>query len=250
MRIALVSDIHGNLPALQAVLQDISRRGVDRIVNLGDSLSGPMFPRETAEFLMQQDWIQLAGNHERQILEFQPGRGGESDGYALSTLSPEILAWLRSLPGTHRLNEEVFFCHGTPHTDLHYFLETVEPGAVRLASTAEVDARLGSISARVVACGHTHIPRAVRSGNGTLIVNPGSVGLQAYDDEHPYPHLMQNGSTDARYAIIEGNHGVWSAALHSVPYDFHAAADAAQLRGRKDWQHALLTGYALPAGLN
>ncbi|MES2105404.1 MAG: metallophosphoesterase family protein [Pseudomonadota bacterium] len=244
MRIALLSDIHGNLPALQAVLQDISLRAVDRIVNLGDSLSGPLFPRETAEFLMQQDWPQLAGNHERQILEYKPGHGGESDGYALSTLTPDILDWLKSLTGTLWLNDEVFLCHGTPTTDLVYFLETVEPGAVRLASPAEVDARLGSISARVVACGHTHIPHALRSSNGTLIVNPGSVGLQAYDDEHPYPHLMQNGTTDARYAIIEGNNGVWSAALHSVPYDYHAAADAAQLRNRKDWQHWLLTGYA------
>ncbi|HTD04439.1 metallophosphoesterase family protein [Undibacterium sp.] len=246
MRIALLSDIHGNLPALQAVLQDLALRAVDRIVNLGDSLSGPLFPKETAEFLMRQDWVQLAGNHERQILEFRPGRGSASDGYALSTLTPAMLAWIRSLPGTHRLNEEVFLCHGTPATDLEYFLETVEPAAVRLASPAEVDARLGNTRAKVVACGHTHIPRAIRSGNGTLIVNPGSVGLQAYDDEHPHPHLMQNGSSDARYAIIEGNNGVWSAALHSVPYDYHAAADAARLRDREDWRYALLTGYALP----
>ena len=247
MRIALLSDIHGNLPALQAVLQDISARAIDCIVNLGDSLSGPLFPRETAEFLMQQDWPQLAGNHERQILEFDPQRGSESDRYALSMLTPEILAWLKTLPGTLRLNEEVFLCHGTPTTDLVYFLETVEATAVRLATPAEVDARLGAISAKVVACGHTHIPRAVRSGNGTLIVNPGSVGLQAYDDDHPYYHLMQNGSTDARYAIIESHQGVWSAALHSAPYDYQAAAAAALRNGRPDWQHALLTGYGLPA---
>lgn len=246
MRIALLSDIHGNLPALQAVLQDLSLRAVDRIVNLGDSLSGPLFPKETAEFLMRQDWPQLAGNHERQILEFKPGQGSDADGYALSTLTPEILTWLRGLPGTLWLNQEVFLCHATPTTDLEYFLETVEPAAVRLASPAEVDARLGSIQAKVVACGHTHIPRAMRASNGTLIVNPGSVGLPAYDDDHPYFHLMQNGSADARYAIIEGRQGVWTAALHSVPYDHRAAADAALLRGRQDWQHALLTGYALP----
>ncbi|GGC95550.1 metallophosphoesterase family protein [Undibacterium terreum] len=247
MRIALLSDIHGNLPALQAVLHDIARRDVDRIVNLGDSLSGPLFPRETAEFLMQQDWPQLAGNHERQILEFDPQRGGESDRYALSTLTPDILAWLKTLPGTLWLDEEVFLCHGTPATDLVYFLETVEAAAVRLASPEEVDARLGGIAAKVVACGHTHIPRAVRSSNGTLIVNPGSVGLQAYDDDHPHYHLMQNASTDARYAIIEDRQGTWSAALHSVPYDYQIAAEAALRNGRPDWQHALLTGYVLPA---
>jgi predicted phosphodiesterase len=68
MRIAVVSDIHGNLPALEAVVADIARRGVDAVVNLGDSLSGPLLPLETAQFLMAQSWTHLAGNHERQVL--------------------------------------------------------------------------------------------------------------------------------------------------------------------------------------
>jgi predicted phosphodiesterase len=76
MRIALVSDIHGNLPALEAVLEDTRRRAVSRIVNLGDSLSGPLLPLETARFLMKQDWVQLAGNHERQLLEIAHKGGG------------------------------------------------------------------------------------------------------------------------------------------------------------------------------
>ena len=67
MRIALVSDVHGNLLALEAVAADIKRRGADLVVNIGDSLSGPLRPLETAQFLMAQDWINLAGNHERQI---------------------------------------------------------------------------------------------------------------------------------------------------------------------------------------
>ena len=69
MRIALVSDIHGNLPALEAVIEDTRRRAVTAVVNLGDSLSGPLLPLDTARFLMKQDWVQLAGNHERQLLE-------------------------------------------------------------------------------------------------------------------------------------------------------------------------------------
>jgi len=69
MRIALLSDIHGNLLALEAVVDDLQRRQVDRVVNLGDSLSGFIQPRDCAAYLMQQPWLQLAGNHERQILE-------------------------------------------------------------------------------------------------------------------------------------------------------------------------------------
>jgi predicted phosphodiesterase len=253
MRIALLSDIHGNIDALQAVLADAARSGVQRIVNLGDSLSGPLFPRETAAFLMQQDWPQLAGNHERQILNFKPG-GSPSDAYALSMLEPAMLAWLRSLPGTLWLDEEVFLCHGTPSTDLQYFFESVTPaGDVVLATREEIAQRLGSTHARVVACGHTHVPRVLRhvsdDGHDCLLLNPGSVGLQAYDDDHPVPHLVQNGSPDARYAILEKHDGVWQAELLSVPYDYYRAAAAAHERGRPDWAHALLTGYALPMGM-
>jgi predicted phosphodiesterase len=157
---------------------------------------------------------------------------------------------MRALPGTRWLNDEVFLCHGTPDSDLHYFLENVDPsGAVVLASRAEVAERLGAIKARVVACGHTHIPRAVRTANGTLIVNPGSVGLPAYDDDHPVPHVVENGAPDARYAIIEKHGDDWQASLLAVPYDFSRAAAAAEQRNRPDWAHALSTGYAMKLGL-
>jgi putative phosphoesterase len=242
MRIALLSDIHGNLPALHAVLADLSTRGVDQIVNLGDSLSGPLLPAETAEFLMQQPWIQLAGNHERQLLHFNPVSGGKSDRYALSKLAPPMLAWLASLP-TSSCIDDVLLCHGTPSSDLQYFLETVEPHGVRLASMDEINLRRGPTSARVICCGHTHVPRAIKTQDGTLIVNPGSVGLAAYEDNHPFPHMIENGSPDARYAIIEQHGEAWHAALISVPYGYAEVADLALSNGRADWAVALRSGY-------
>jgi putative phosphoesterase len=240
MRIAIVSDIHGNLPALEAVLRDIGRRGVDRVVNLGDSLSGPLMVRETARFLMAQDWVQLAGNHERQVLAGSPGA---SDDYARSQLGAAELAWMATLKPSLWLNEDVLLCHGTPDSDVTYFLESVAPDHMRLASIAEVDQRLGDVRAELVACGHTHVQRSVRASNGTLIVNPGSVGLQAYDDDHPVFHQVENGSPDARYAIVERIAGEWISTLIAVPYDFRAMADLAQRNGRPDWARALLTGY-------
>ena len=96
-RIAIVSDIHGNLAALEAVLDDTRRRGVTRVVNLGDSLSGPLLPLETARFLMSRDWVQLAGNHERQLLEFAQKGGGESDAFAHAQLTPEVFEWMCTL---------------------------------------------------------------------------------------------------------------------------------------------------------
>ena len=96
-RIAIISDIHGNLPALEAVLDDTRRRGVTRIVNLGDSLSGPLLPLDTARFIMRQDWVQLAGNHERQLLEFAAKGGGPTDAFAHAQLTPDVVEWVGGL---------------------------------------------------------------------------------------------------------------------------------------------------------
>ncbi len=242
MRIALLSDIHGNLPALEAVLEDTRRRGVTRIVNLGDSLSGPLLPRETARVLMQQDWVQLAGNHERQLLEFAEKGGGESDAYAHSQLTPEVFDWIRALKHAQPLDEEVFLCHGTPRSDVEGFLDSVEGDHLRPATEAELAERCTLTSPRVVACGHTHIPRVTQSASGQLLVNPGSVGLQAYEDDHPHYYRVEVGDAYARYATIEQRGGVWHAQSHPVPYDFEPMARLAERNGRTGWAHALRTG--------
>lgn len=247
----MVSDIHGNLPALEAVLADVARRNVDAVVNLGDCVSGPLLPLETARFLMQQDWLQIAGNHERQLLTTAPERMNESDAYARSCLGATELDWLRALPMDAWLDagppsHDVYLCHGTPRSDVEYFLESVVPNGVRAATSVEVAARLGDVAAPVVLCGHTHVARAVRARPGQLIVNPGSVGLPAYDDVHPFPHAIETGSPDARYAIIEHSANGWVAHLLSVPYDFSFVVALAEKRGRPDWATALKTGYVSP----
>lgn len=243
MRIAIVTDIHGNLPALEAVVKDISRRGVDAVVNLGDSLSGPLLPLETARFLMAQDWVHLAGNHERQLLTTSPGQRGASDEFAHSQLTAKEFEWLASLKPSAQYSPDVLLCHGTPNSDDEYFLETVEPTRVRAATLPEIDARLGKVEEKLIACGHTHVPRSVRASTGQLIVNPGSVGLPAYDDVHPHPHVIETGSPDARYAIVERLSTGWVCTLISVPYAFQAMAKLALSRQRQDWAKALSSGY-------
>jgi predicted phosphodiesterase len=241
MRIALVSDIHGNLPALEAVLEDTRRRAVSRVVNLGDSLSGPLLPLETARFLMKQDWVQLAGNHERQLLEFDRKGGGESDTFAHAQLTPEVFAWMRSLKPALALDDEVFLCHGTPRSDVEFFLDSVAGEHTRPATADELAERNTLAAPRVIACGHTHIPRVVQAG-GQLLVNAGSVGLQAYDDDHPHHYRVENGDAYARYATIEKRGGAWHAQIHPVPYDHEPMARLAERNGRPDWAHALRTG--------
>lgn len=242
MRIAALADIHGNLAALEAVVADFTRRGAEAVVNLGDSLAGPLLPRETARFLMAQPWTHLAGNHERQMLATE-GRRGPSDEYAVSQLGRAELDWVAALRPAVAFSPDILLCHGTPGSDSAYFLETVEPGGVRAATPAEVATRLGDVTAALVLCGHTHTPRSVRTARGQLIVNPGSVGLPAYDDVLPYPHVVQTGSPDARYAIVERRDGGWTSLLIAVPYDHAAMAELARQRHRPDWEHALRTGY-------
>ncbi|MGQ3056341.1 MAG: metallophosphoesterase family protein [Nevskia sp.] len=243
MRIALVSDIHGNLLALEAVVADIRRRGVDQIICLGDNISGPLLPRETAQFLMCTDWTILAGNHERQVLTYQPGEGGASDAYAHSQLTETEFSWLRSLKPHIQHSEELFICHGTPRSDCEHFLESVRSTTLAVASSAEVAERLGDLRSQVVACGHSHVPRAMRLPSGQLLVNPGSVGLQAYLDGHPVPYTVELGTTDAQYAIVEKLERTWMSSHFAVPYHFESMANLARQRNRPDWERALLLGY-------
>ncbi|MDN2674662.1 metallophosphoesterase family protein [Janthinobacterium sp. SUN026] len=242
MKIAAISDIHGNLDALEAVLADIALRGVDMIVNLGDIVSGHLQPRATAARLMGLDLPTIRGNHERQLFG-DPARMGVSDAFARAQLLPEQLAWINALPATLRLRKDVLLVHGTPQSDLVYFLDSVTPQGSRAATPDEVAERAGTTDAALILCGHTHMPRQVRLPDGRLVVNPGSVGLQAYDDEHGYPHVMENGTPHARYAIAEqGTDGAWTAQLHAVVYDWEKAARLALANGRPDWAAPLRTG--------
>lgn len=250
MRLALISDIHGNLPALEAVLADIAAASVDATINLGDILSGPLWPVETAERLIALGLPTIRGNHERQVLRPLDGMGA-SDRHAAEQLAPAHRDWLAALPPALRWADgELLCCHGTPASDLQYFLETVTSDhgmhgsrGVRAATHGEVAERAGHDAvARVIACGHTHMPRAMQLDDGRLVVNPGSVGLPAYDDAHPHFHAMETGTPHARYAVIEKTSHGWSVQLRAVAYDWDAAARQAENNGRGDWADALRTG--------
>lgn len=243
MKLAAISDIHGNLGALEAVLADIARRGADTIVNLGDILSGPLKPPETADLLMGLNLPTIRGNHERQLLETEPAEMGKSDAHAHATLRPEHKSWIAGLPHTMRLSEEVFLCHGTPTSDFIYFLDSVDSHGSRPATPGEIAERVGDTEAEIILCGHTHTPRMARLADGRLIVNAGSVGLPAYDWDYPLPHTMQNGTPHARYVMVEKTKAGWQVELIAVAYDWESAAKLADTNGRPEWALALRTGY-------
>ena len=168
-------------------------------------------------------------------------RRSASDAYAYSQLTSKELNWLSSLAQNARLTPEIYLCHGTPSSDVEYFLETVENVVIRAAKPSEIQARLGAESSPLIA--YTHIPRSVRTHQSQMIVNPGSVGLPAYDNIHPSAHVVETGSPDARYAIVDEGRDGWIVSLLSVPYNHRAMAHLVKLRSRREWEHALLTGY-------
>ena len=230
--------------ALEKVAADIAARQVEAVFNLGDILSGPLYPKETLEFLKEQNWTHIAGNHDRLMVTELPERQGLSNRYALGCLCAQDLDWLRNCPSTSLVEERLFIFHGTPANDTEYLLETVESGHARLATPAEIAQRLAGTVYPLMLCGHTHVPRVVELPGNILVVNPGSVGLQAYDDAIPEPHVMETGSPHARYAVLEEKEGRWQVDLIAVAYDHEQAARQARQNGRRDWEVALRTGYA------
>jgi predicted phosphodiesterase len=234
---AVLSDIHGNLPALLAVVADAQARGCTRFLNLGDILSGPLWPSETAAWLMAREWPTIAGNHERQVLSVVTESMNASDSFTRAALGPEALSWMAGLPATLVLGD-LFLCHGTPASDVAPLTDTLEGNALRVASTAELEARLEGRGEGLTLCGHTHIPRLLTCSDGRRVLNPGSVGLQAFDDDYPRPYTVENGDPRARYAVIDGD----AITLHVIAYDHRAAAAKAEAEGRADWAIGLATG--------
>jgi putative phosphoesterase len=244
-KIALISDIHGNTWALEAVLEDLDRRGIQTVLNPGDSVYGPLDPAGTARLLMSRDFITVSGNQDRNIIE---NRNRDTDiptmKYVLGELDDTTLEWLESLPSTRVTEEDIFLCHGTPEHDESYLIEQIGSGGVRLNNPKRLDALLTSVTQNLIVCGHSHVFRTVMSASGKLVVNAGSAGLPAYQDEEPFVHTMENGTPHARYGIITRTRGHIRIEQIALPYDWNRAADRAAENNRKDWQKWLLTGRA------
>src|SRR5215470_10805204 len=112
MRIALISDIHGNRWALGAVLEHIARERVDAIWNLGDILSGPLEPAATADLLMPLALPTIRGNCERELLACADRPGCASDQFAFRHTEPRHHDWLRGLPAALAPRAGMLLCHG------------------------------------------------------------------------------------------------------------------------------------------
>jgi predicted phosphodiesterase len=179
MRVAALYDVHGNLPALDAVLAKLEQEEPDAIMFGGDIIAGPM-PRETLERVrsLGQKAHLIRGNADRIALEFRRGLRSEGEGlgdWVGKQLTDEEVEFVESVPLTVTLDLDglgpTCFCHATPRDDEEVFTER-DPDAIvaeMLAGTEET----------TIVCGHTHM-QVDRRVNRWRVVNPGSVGL-SYD---------------------------------------------------------------------
>jgi predicted phosphodiesterase len=214
--LALLYDVHGNLPALEAVLADAHQAGATRFVLGGDyAMFGP-WPRETVERLRELEnarWIR--GNVDRWTAN--PGDAPDhplpQSGIAAcrEELGEAVVAELGALP-EQLVIDGVRYCHASPVSDLRSFLP--EPAA-------DEEELLDGVTERRLVFGHTHLPFARQSAGGIELVNPGSVGIPL------------DGDTRAAYALVQEN-----GELEHRRVEYDAAASAAALRERFDGEFA------------
>jgi len=180
VRVAALYDIHGNAPALDAVLDDVRRARIDRIVVGGDVLPGPL-PREALDALARVDvpTDYISGNGDREVLAHLRGTGSllpdsfrHLIAWSAKQLRPGDVDHIASWPPTRRLTidglGDVLFCHATPRNDVEIF--------TRLTTDDVVIPMLADAGAPIVVCGHTHMQFDRRFGE-TRVVNAGSIGM-------------------------------------------------------------------------
>lgn len=244
-RIAIIADVHGNRWALEAVLDDIDRRGGPPVLNLGDSVYGPLDPAGSAELLRRVATMNVRGNQDRILLEpDHETAASPTFMFVDEQLSPDDVAWL----GEHQVAPvrvgALALCHGTPDHDDRYLAECVTEHAVVQRESETLARELAAIEADIVLCGHSHVPRLLGLPDGRLVVNPGSVGLPAYTEDAPHPHAMEAGSPHARYVVLERTDTGWNVEHMAVVYDWERAAVTATANGRADWASWLRSGRA------
>lgn len=238
MRLAIISDIHGNLLALETVLTDLRTRGVDATINLGDCVTSPLWPRETLELLDTLRLPTVRGNHDRWLAQLPRAEMSSTIAFTCDALSAEQRRSLGSLPSTIRL-DDTLAVHGTPDSDVEYLLEEAVDGRLTLVTASTLGERLGDHRESLVLCGHSHHQHVAHAPGNRLVVNPGSVGCPRYaDNERPFRN--ESSTPHARYAIATRRSGRWSIELFVLDYDFEAVAGRARLNGRDDWATAFL----------
>ena len=206
MKIGVISDIHGNLPALNAVYNHMPN-SIDRIICVGDIIGYGPKPRECLDKINQTSDLTIKGNHEKALIQGESFNSTTAH-YGLENAKKELYSdhynWLENLPSQIRNNEMLMF-HSHPDTQEHIYPEDIETVIMNLDEKYQI-----------VVYGHTHIP-VNNFYNQTLVVNPGSVGQPRDSDQR------------ASYAVIDASQN--NADIHRVEYDIQKTIQQLQDNG-------------------
>lgn len=239
-KFAIISDIHGNLPALEAALAEIAAEGIERIVCLGDVATlGPQ-PRAVIARLRALGCPVVMGNTDAILLAPQPGEGAmggvptsieDFDRWSAAQLTPDDLAYLRTFQPTITLplgDIGTLLCyHGSPRSyDERITAETPDNALHEM---------LAATPAQVYIGGHTH-QQMFRRHRDALVLNPGAVGF--VKDAIAPATLIRNPSW-AEYALIASDGGRLDVSLRRVPFDLDALFAAFDATGipRANWRN-------------
>ncbi len=226
MRIALISDLHGNAVALRAVLDDLKQVGADQVICLGDVATLGPAPQEVLQILRELKAPCILGNHDEFLLDSQLIHSYSEIPFIIAAvehcraqLTQDELDFVRTFQRSLELDlsadAKLFLFHGSPRSHMEDILSTTPPAAL--------DKLLDGRSATVMAGGHTHV-QMVRQHHGMLLVNPGSVGM-------PFKDYVAGGPPTvlchAEYAVVDANRGAVGVSLRRVALEKSALRAAA-----------------------
>ncbi|MDI6639471.1 MAG: metallophosphoesterase family protein [Methanocellales archaeon] len=201
MKIALISDIHSNLPALKAVLDIID---VDQILCAGDIVGYYPFPNEVIELVKEHDLRSIYGNHDKAVITGDTGWFNPIAASAIEwtrdNISLEGIKFLEELPA-QLMFEDVAIVHGSPHDPDEYVYPTTSP--------AKLEKFLDQVSKKVLVLGHTHVQWSLELGD-RKIINPGAVGQP------------RDGNPKAAYAILDTKSKEFT--MHRIEYEVEETA--------------------------
>jgi len=207
MRVAVISDVHGNAFALERVIRDLLSESPDLVLNLGDQVYGRADPARAYAMQLSLGAVEVLGNCEL-LLE----RDDALASWIRGQLPDDALEHLTKLPlNSSVLSGELLACHGDLTDPNGHLFWSWQRGPYQTDTIPELRRKLEGISARVVLCGHTHREGMTALGD-TLIVNAGAVSAQI------------DGDPRARWILLERRGGRWNADFRRVVYDWNAAA--------------------------
>jgi len=225
-KLAILSDLHGNLPALEAVTTDLKSFDVDHIIVPGDVISFGPFSRQVAEIVIENRWPVIRGNNEFFLIDYKTPRAPEEWNDPIQfaptvwlnrqfdhKLKTIIGSWPDTLNLRFRDAPPIQIFHGTPQSPWDPIYWTF--------SDEEIQKILAGIEANFVICGHTHLPMDRQVGKWRIF-NPGSVGVPL------------DGIFTASYMLLEGDEHGWSPTFRRVPFDYEAVFDEFERSGYND----------------